>query len=990
MADNTDNKETRKPVGFKDTLNLPHTDFPIRPNASIDDQNMLDRWQKEELYQKSFKAHEGAEKYVLHVGPPFANGHIHLGHAYNGILKDIITKAHRMSGRHTPVTPGWDCHGLPVEIKVGRENPGLDRVELKKACRKYAQQWVDIQKNEFRRLGIVMNWDHPYLTMSPDYESAIVKAFGKFYKNGFIERKNKSVAWCISCKTVLAAAEIEYEDRKDPSIYVRFPFEIGESEELFPEAQKQEVSLLVWTTTPWTLPLNRAVVLKKGAEYTLAKIKNKLVIVGSQTLPALEKATGESAQIVKAFPAEYLAGQKVSHPFIERATPIIIEEAVGVDEGTACVHCAPGCGQIDYEWGIKHKLEIYSPISDDGKYTHGIEPETLKNISVTEALGTIITLLADRLFHKSSITHSYPHCWRCRNGLIFRATKQWFLNLEHNHLRRLALEAIEHIAFNPSQARNFLRATVASRSEWCISRQRIWGVPIPALLCAQCDAAYVDQSLVDVVTQGIKKEGIEFWERVTVEELMHAAGIKDALACPVCKAHEFKKERDILDVWFESGLSHYAVLFDNPDLQFPADIYLEGVDQHRGWFQSSLLTALVLEKSAPMKTIMTHGFTVDEKGRKMSKSLGNVTAPQELIDKLGTDGLRLWVSSIGNEGDAVVSPVVLANVGEVFRKIRNTLRFLIANLYDFDATRDCPALKDMLLIDRAILASVHELNNELITHYKSGNFTAVFHGLAEFCASELSARYLDIIKDRLYVEAATGKKRRSAQTACYYLLDTLTRLIAPVMSFTAEQLSDLYQKNKPGSIHLQKFADLRNIREYIASRANEAVDLIPGCDFQLGFDPKRTYNAIASIDYESLQASLWDYMHEIRSAILKAIEVEREKGLIKHPLEAQLTLYFDPNDKKYALLQYFMNELKESGQSLEDFMKEFCIVSQVTVTQKPLEATLEPTTDTSGLSIKVEKAAGEKCPRCWNWDDVIDDRQLCRRCAAIVKNSNSI
>lgn len=951
--------EKNSTVSFKDTLNLPHTDFPIRPNAAVDDPAMLARWEKEELYDKAFTAHAGAEKYVLHVGPPFANGHMHLGHAYNFVLKDIITKAHRMAGKQVPVTPGWDCHGLPIEIKVSQENPALGRTDLKKACRTYAQKWVDIQKDELRGLGVVMDFKRPYLTMDKRYESQVVRAFGEFYAQEFIERKNKSVAWCFSCKTVLAAAEIEYADRKDPSIYVRFPFNSATSTTLFPEAQGREVSLLVWTTTPWTLPLNRAVVVKKNAAYVLAEIKNRLVIVGAQTLPELEKTVQEKARILKTFPAEYLTGQTVMHPFIDRATPIILEDAVGLDEGTACVHCAPGCGQIDYEWGRKHNLEIFSPLTADGKYDTGIQPAELVGTAITDAIGKIITLMGDRLFYKTSITHSYPHCWRCHNGLMFRATKQWFLDLEHDNLRQKALAAIEHIAFNPPQAQNFLRATVAARIEWCLSRQRVWGVPVPALLCAQCDTAHITPKLIDYVAGSIEKEGIEFWDRVSAAELAE----KSAAVCTSCASKKFEKEQDILDVWFDSGLSHYTVLNGNKELQFPADLYLEGVDQHRGWFQSSLLTALVLEHQAPMKKIMTHGFTVDEKGRKMSKALGNGIAPKELIAKLGTDGLRLWVASIGNEGDASVSPVIIANIAEVFRKIRNTGRFLIANLYDFDETRDRIAFDDMLVIDRAIIASLHELNTQLITAYQAGDFTVVFHELTEFCATQLSSRYLDIIKDRLYVEEAAGRKRRSAQTAVYYLLDTLSRLIAPIMSFTAEQLSDLYQKNKPYSIHLQEFATVPDIREIAGSKTV-------------------TLGKSDTLDYAEYHKRLWEYLYDIRAAILKAIEAEREKNIIKHPLEARLTLYFDKTHKDYALLDYFMHELKASHQSLEDFIKEFCIVSQVVLVQKP--DGLEPSAH-AGLSVKVDRAAGVKCPRCWNWDEQPGEHDLCRRCAAIVK-----
>jgi len=932
-------------VSFKDTLNLPRTDFPIRPNAVLDDPAMIVRWETNGLYAKAFNAHAPAQKYVLHVGPPFSNGHIHLGHAYNGTLKDIITKAHRMAGYHVPVTPGWDCHGLPIEINVAQSGKALTRLEMKKACRDYAQHWVDVQRSEFKRLGILMDWDRPYLTMSPAYEGAVVRGFGEFYKQGYIQRKNKSVPWCFSCKTVLAAAEIEYKDRKDPSIYVLFPFAQEISARLFPEAQGQEVSLLIWTTTPWTLPLNRAVILKSHAEYVLAELNGSLIIVGAQTLPLLEKTMQQTARVIKKFTAEYLKDQFVQHPFVERQTPLFFEDAVALDEGTACVHCAPGCGQIDYEWGIKHNLEIFSPLSDDGRYEVDIEPAHLVGTIITDAQGQVISLLAERkrLFHKGSITHSYPHCWRCRNGLMYRATKQWFLNLEHENLRKRALEAIETITFNPPQGKNFLRATVSSRLEWCISRQRVWGIPIPALLCKSCNAAYITPEFIEKVARAIEAEGIEYWDRVSVEELA------EGIVCPACKRSEFNKELDILDVWFESGSSHYAVLYNNPELQFPADLYLEGIDQHRGWFQSSLLTGMVLEGKAPMTGIMTHGFTVDEKGQKMSKSLGNVVAPNDVITKLGTDGLRLWVASVGNEGDAMYSETIFNHVGEVFRKIRNTTRFLLANLYDYEHERDAVSYEDMFILERSVLALTRELNDNVIAAYKEGDMSAVFHALGDFCTVELSSGFLDIIKDRLYVEQPDGYARRSAQTVCYYILDVLTRLMAPVMSFTAEQVSDLYQKNKTESIHLQCFAQ------------------VP--------DAWRTFGELTESD------KVRNYIRSVRSAVLKAIELEREKNAIKHSLEARVTFYVDPTSADAKLYNAFVEAVKKSQQTVENFFREYFIASQVVfaTSKDGLGAT-----NVSGVFVHIEHAHGVKCPRCWNWDETTHEHNLCRRCQPIV------
>ncbi len=969
----------QQPVSFKDTLNLPRTDFPIRPQPKVDDPEMLKRWEKEKLYEKAYYSNQGSTKYILHDGPPYANGSIHLGHAYNKVLKDIMTKAHRMLGLHVPVKPGWDCHGLPIELKVTQERPGLSALELKRACRDYAQKWIDIQRAEFKRLGVVMEWDHPYITMGPHYEAAVIRAFGVFVEKGFIERKNKTVAWCSSCQTTLATAEIEYKERKDPSIYVLFPFGQQTARKLFPEVGGREVNLLVWTTTPWTLPLNRAVMLRAQAQYRLSELNGRLVITGAQVADEVAALIGSPQRMIKEFPTEYLTGSLVQHPFLDNLeVPLLAEEDVALGEGTACVHIAPGCGPQDYEVGVKHQLEVYSPISPRGTYEQGVEPEELAGVPVAEAQGWVIKRLAEveRLFYKTSLMHSFPHCWRCHSPLIFRATRQWFFDLNHSAIKQQALEAIKKITFIPEQARSFLYATVESRWEWSLSRQRVWGVPIPALICNECDVAYCTPGLVNQVAENTAREGIEYWDRVLLDELVPAN-----FACPRCKKSNFRKETDILDVWFDSGVSHYAVLYGNPELGFPADLYLEGIDQHRGWFQSSLLTSLVLEEEPAMRAIMTHGFTVDAKGQKMSKSLGNVVAPQQIIDRLGTDGLRLWVASIGHEGDAVVSETLLRNVGEVYRKIRNTCRFLLQNLYDFDKTTDALDIRELRVIDQAALAYLYELNRTIIREYLDGNFTAVFHTLADYCSSELSSFYLDIVKDRLYVEAADGKLRRSAQTTLWYILDTLTRLIAPIVSFTAEQLSDYYQKDKKESIHLQLFSHLRDIWHSMAhEEVNEKpLGLLPASYFGHIVDTER---AIEEISWISKHTREWELLKDIRSAVLKAIELQREKGLIKHSLEAQVTLFINKNMKGYDIVQAFYTTLDQAGESHEEFYKEFFIVSQVALAHSA--EGLEPTVR-EGLYARIDHAQGTKCPRCWQWEITTNPYGLCRRCQEVLK-----
>lgn len=935
---------TPNQVSYKDTLNLPRTDFPIRADAKGDDPKMIARWAQENLYKKSFESHKGQEKFILHDGPPYANGHIHAGHAYNKILKDIVGKSQRMMGKNVPITPGWDCHGLPIELKVTQENPGVTGSALKKACRAYAQKWIDIQREEFKRLGVLMDWENPYITMSYGYEASILRAFAKFVEGGYIERKNKTVPWCAECQTVLAQAEIEYQDQKDPSVFVLFPLPQSTTQKLFANVGDRTVNLLIWTTTPWTLPLNRAVMIKPGAEYVVLDINNTLIVVAKALADKIVQMMSAEKKVVAEFVAEQLvaAGKMVQHPFIDLQVPLILSDTVSLDDGTAFVHCAPGCGPDDYEVGVRNNLEIYSPISPDGKYTKEINPQELAGMPVKDGQIWVIKKLAEvgKMFHKTSIKHAYPYCWRSHTPLIFRATKQWFCDLSKDGLKENAIKEADTVNALPEKSINRLKATLEGRLEWVLSRQRTWGVPIPALICTNCDYTYSTPELITKVADNVQTKGIEYWDDATAQDLLPAN-----FACPSCKGTEFKKENDILDVWFDSGVSHYAVLAQNPDLAFPANMYLEGKDQHRGWFQSSLLTSVVLEDKAPMKEIVTHGFTVDAQGRKMSKSLGNVVSPQEMINDLGTDGLRLWASSIDISGEAVVSKIMLDNIKEVFRKVRNTSRFLLSNLYDFDIQKDVVPLDQLLLIDHYALQELAELNQKVIKAYADYDFTAVAHMLGDYCSVQLSSFYLDIIKDRLYVEKADGHMRRSAQTASWHILDTLTRLMAPILSFTAEQVSDNYQKNKTESIHLQKFASVK----------------VP---------------ALIEADHNR-----WQMLRDIRSAVLKAIEGLRAQGIIKHSLEAQVIMHLNSDAPTAALFKSLISDLRKTKQGDKGFFEEFFIVSDVVIQENAQG--LEQS-EMSGLSVKIEKAQGQKCARCWQWKMSVNDRQLDERCQKIV------
>ena len=967
----SDNSKDQTKKSFSDTLNLPKTDFPIRAQHDIMDKEILERWEQENIYSTTFEKYSGNKKFIFHDGPPYANGNVHLGGAYNKILKDLVCKSRRMARYHVPVTPGWDCHGLPIELKVSQENPGLSNYDLKKACRKYAHYWIDEQKKTFKSMGVLMNWNDPYITMSFDYESHILKAFGHLFSQGFIERKNKTVPWCPTDMTVLATAEIEYKDRKDPSVYVLFDVPENESKRLF--GLDKKASLVIWTTTPWTLPLNMAVIAHPNAEYVVAESNGRYLIFGKKVAEQLAAKLSLDLKIVKTFKSEVLENLKINHPFIDKQVPIVFDDSVSCEDGTAFVHCAPGCGPIDYEVGIKNKLEIYSPISNDGKYTANIQPQELALMSVTDGQWWVIKKLetSGKLLFKTNITHSYPHCWRCRNGLIFRATPQWFFSLNHQDVKGRSLAALNKIEFIPSTGVNFLKATVENRWEWCLSRQRIWGVPIPAFICTSCDKIVLNDTIIQKVVEGVEKSGIEYWDTVTIESLLGKAP-----SCTSCGGTEFTKEQDILDVWFDSGVSHYAVLYDSKELGYPADIYVEGIDQHRGWFQSSLLTSVAIEQAASMKSILTHGFTVDAKGQKMSKSLGNVVYPQDIIKKLGTDGLRLWVSSIAHGSDPIVSDALFQNISEVFRKIRNTCRFLLSNLYDFDSTHHAVKTSALLPIDYYALTTLEGLNAKVIEHYKNFDFSAVFHDLADYCSTELSSFYLDICKDRLYVEKADSLNRRSGQTVLWYILDTITRLIAPILSFTAESISDHYQKNKTESLHLQSFIDPERLHAFCFSD----YELWPSFDTSSGIidmNHNETSHKVQTDLYNQ-----WNALKKLRSGILKAIETEREKGSIKHSLEVQVTMFMDSDLANLKLINQFMDSLKSKNIEVESFLKDFLIVSKMAIAKD--KGDLLPT-ELPGLYLSIAKADGTKCPRCWHWSVTNNPDGLDARCERILK-----
>ena len=975
--------ELKEKKSYKDTLNLPKTDFSIRSNAKTKEPELLESWKKENLDEKTYKNLEKKKKkFILHDGPPYANGSIHMGHAYNKVFKDIVCKYRRMSGDYVPLKPGWDCHGLPIEFKVLSElreqkKENVSRDEFKKLCRAYANKWIDIQREEFKSLGIFADWEDPYITMAPSYEASTLRAFAKFVEGGYIKRKEKTVPWCHSCKTVLAAAEIEYKDRKDPSTYIFFP--LKNSKKTFEKIDK-EIGFLVWTTTPWTIPLNRAVVLNPSAKYVLLEGKdNKAFVVAERLVDAVCSKLEIEKKILAEFDSKNFVGQEALHPFVENlSVPILLDNVVTLDEGTACMHMAPGCGPEDYLLAVANDLEIFSPLSEDGKYTEAIEPKELVGMPIVDGQIWVIRKLAElgRLIHKSSIRHSYPHCWRCKQGLMFRATEQWFCNLAKNNLIEKTLKEVDKINLGSERSKVRFKSTIGSRVEWCISRQKIWGVPVPAILCSKCGEAYLDSKFIEKIADGVEKEGIEFWDVLTPKLLVEKNILPADFKCKCTNSNleEFKLERDILDVWFDSGVSSFAVLQYYKELGFPADLYFEGSDQHRGWFQSSLLSSMIINGTTPTKAIITHGFVEDIKGHKMSKLLGNVTTPAELIEKYSRDILRLWVSSCDHESDMVVSEVVMRNVAEVYRKIRNTSRFLLSNLYDFDMQKHAVAVSNMLKLDQFALAKLHEVDAQICNCYEKYDLVELFKILSNYCANDLSSFYLDITKDRLYTDKVDGVERRSAQTVCYHILDTLTRLMAPILSFLSEETSGSYQKNKKKSIHLQEFAKTINVWELLVEEQTKkgVFGAAPG---YMGLDVKNMQTFKMNI------MGGWSALSELRDVVLKALEEEREKGVIKHSLEAKVKIYLDASDEQAKQILDFIKNLK-APDNKDRFLKDFFIVSQCEIFEKP--EGLEKSNQLSWIYIKIEHADGVKCPRCWQWSDAQISDELCLRCKKIV------
>ncbi|CAK0748894.1 isoleucine--tRNA ligase [Gammaproteobacteria bacterium] len=941
---------------YKHTLNLPRTDFPMKANLAQREPERLHHWGAINLYRRMRTMGEGRPKFILHDGPPYANGSIHLGHAVNKILKDIIVKAKTLSGYDSPYVPGWDCHGLPIELQVEKEvgKPGgkVTARQFRDACRTYAAKQVATQSRDFQRLGVLGDWLAPYLTMDFRAEADILRSLGRIIAAGYVYAGFKPVHWCADCRSSLAEAEVEYQDRTSPAIDVRFPV-VNESafSNRFSAAAKvrgdDPLSIVIWTTTPWTLPANQAVALHPELDYVVVRVTShshhgqgkdhseRLVIAEALLEQVMARYGREREQytVLAHVKGASLEGLLLHHPFYAREVPVILGEHVTVDAGTGAVHTAPGHGQEDYAVGLRYNLPVYNPVGGHGRFLP--DTEIFAGEPVFEANAHVLEVLRTRgmLLHNETIRHSYPHCWRHKTPIIFRATPQWFIGMEQGGLRLQALEAIRQVSWHPDWGEARIVGMIENRPDWCISRQRTWGVPLALFVHKSTGALHPrTQELIEAVALRIEKEGVDAWFELNPAELLGA------------EAEDYHKLHDTLDVWFDSGVTHAAVLGRRAGLTVPADLYLEGSDQHRGWFQSSLLTGVAMrEGAAPYRGVLTHGFTVDEQGRKMAKSLGNVVDPQTVVGSLGADILRLWVASTDYRGEMTISNEVLKRMADSYRRIRNTARFLLANLNDFDPRRDLLPLGEMLSLDRWILDRAFQLQDEVRIAYDSYQFHLIYQKVHNFCAVDLGALYLDIIKDRQYTMAAMSRPRRSAQSAAYHILEALARWLAPILSFTADEIWNYLPGDRPDSVFLTTWY---------------ARPVFFG-------DPTN-----AELDHTS-----WEQVFTVREAVVKALEGLRTIGTIGSSLDAEVTLWCE--EELWMTLRQLGDELR--------FVFITSAATLVPAAQRPADA-LEAG---GGLWLRVTPSSHPKCERCWHHRADVGTHAthptLCGRCVTNIE-----
>ncbi len=918
-------------VDYNSTMNLPKTDFPMRGNLPQKEPEMIKRWQDQKLYQKLMEKNEGLPLYVLHDGPPYANGDIHMGTALNKVLKDIIIKYKNMSGYKAPYIPGWDTHGLPIELKamkkVGVENIN-SALDLRKVCKEFALHYVDVQRSEFIRLGSIGDYDHPYLTLQPKHEAEQIRIFGEMAKKDFIYKGLKPVYWCPECKTALAEAEIEYAEDPCNSIYVKFKVEDDGGKLAALNTELDKTYFVIWTTTTWTLPGNLAICLGPEYEYVAVHANGEYYIMAKELVESAMKAAKITEYTVseaslKGKELEYI---KYRHPFIDRVSPIIVGDHVTLESGTGCVHTAPGHGVEDFEVCVNHypEIPIIVPVDGDGKLTE--EAGEFCGLTTNDANKAILTKLTElnALFAVEKIIHQYPHCWRCKSPIIFRATEQWFCSIDG--FKEDACKAIDTVQWIPEWGGDRIKGMVMDRSDWCISRQRTWGVPIPIFYCKHCGKPIINEDSINAIANLYEKEGSDAWYKYEANEIL-----PEGFKCE-CGCTEFTKEMDIMDVWFDSGVSHAAVCNEEHGLRWPADLYLEGADQYRGWFQSSLLTSVAAKGSAPYKAVCTHGWVVDGEGKAMHKSLGNGMSPDEVTDKYGADILRTWVASSDYHADIRISQDILKQLSDAYRKIRNTARFILSNLGDFNPDTDSVSVEKLDGIDKWAMARMDEIIEKCKAAYDKFDFHIVYSTMRDFCTIDLSNFYLDILKDRLYVEKADSESRRAAQTVIYNILRTMTLYLAPVISFTAEEIWGYMPRSEKD-------------------------------DAESVFFNKLPEKSGVSADEEFMEK--WEKIDELRDIVNKALEEARGQKLIGKSLEAKVTLNCGRDWYDFA-------------KSVENDLVSAFIVSAVDVEKSEFD----------GVNVKVEVAPGEKCERCWTHSDTVgkcaEHPTLCARCAEIV------
>lgn len=921
----------------------------MRANLPEREPATVARWEAMDLYGELQRRAATAPLYVLHDGPPYANGHVHLGTALNKVIKDIVVKSKAMAGFRVPFVPGWDCHGMPIEHQVIKELRNrastMSQLEIRRHCRAYAEKFVEIQRQEFRRLGVLGDWQNPYLTMAPSYEAQIVRVFRELVEGGFIYRGLRPVHWCTVCRTALAEAEVEYADHVSPSIYVRFPF-TGTPEQAASMARREEdrgelaahakqLFVVIWTTTPWTLPANLAVCLNPHLDYVALRVGEAYYIVAERLAESFLAVIGAGEEAHKRIPVDLrpLDGQDVfRHPYLDRASRLVFESHVTADTGTGCVHTAPGHGYEDFQVGQNYGLDVLTPVDESGRFT--AEAGEFAGRNVFEANEAIVERLvaAANLLHSERIQHSYPHCWRCKQPLIFRATEQWFLRVDHQDLRGHACAEVDEVRWIPAWGRDRIWNMLQHRPDWCLSRQRAWGVPIPAFRCRRCGEFLFDPSVIRRVEEVFARDGSDAWYDRPAQ-----AFLPPDIRCP-CGGDQFEKDTNILDVWFDAGCSHVAVLEERRDLAWPADLYVEAVDQHRGWFQVSLLTAVATRGKAPYRAVLTHGLILDEAAKKMSKSLGNVVSPEEVIQQYGAEVLRLLFASVDYTADLSFSRKLIAPLLESYRKVRNTCRFLLGNLYDFDPQRDRTPYDELLPLDRWILHRTQGFNERCLRAFEQFQFHLVVQQLVNFCAVDLSALYLDIVKDRLYTSAPRSLARRAAQTVLYDVLDTLVRVMAPVLSFTADE---------------------------VWSHAPASAGRVPSV-FLAGFR--------RDLPTDPALFERWERLFEVRAAVTKALEEARQAGQIGHSLDARVEL---------CALGPLASLVREH---LADLPAVF-IVSQVNWNDHLPEETASPALPE--LRLRVEPARGVKCQRCWNFSESVGSDAthpgVCARCVGVLR-----